>query len=225
MSHEVSRPSDAVANGAEKRPRDVSVGRPRPVGRTKAVSFEGTYLRTSGIGGRVSADCDGLAGVTVSLGGGPENVASATTTDASGRYAFTGLRAGKHTIGISGFDVEDVAFSSTSSSATVAVGKSKTVARQLHREHLGWDLHTTVPRVVFLISFGTPHPNAGGRALPAGLGFPLPPLPLPNHFGALAGRNETQSASHLLRGGPFRVLRGEVAAVHGSARPPRCSFS
>ena len=67
---------------------------------------------------------EGLSKVTVKLAGTGD---SETLTDANGQYAFTGLRAGNYTIAISGFDEEDVAFGSTSSAATVAVGESKVV--------------------------------------------------------------------------------------------------
>ena len=70
---------------------------------------------------------EGLVGVTVKLTGPSP---SETLTDASGQYAFAGLRAGNYTIEISGFDEDDVAFSSTSSAATIAVGESKVVTFQ-----------------------------------------------------------------------------------------------
>ena len=51
-----------------------------------------------------------------------------TTTDESGQYSFTGLRAGTYSVEISGFDAGEVAFSSTSGAATVGVGESKVVS-------------------------------------------------------------------------------------------------
>ncbi len=94
-------------------------------GQNVTVNFPGTYIRTSSIVGTVSVEDDGLAGITVGLSGVAE---SETLTDAGGQYAFTGLRAGNYTIEITGFDDEDVAFGSTSSSAAVGVGESKVVS-------------------------------------------------------------------------------------------------
>ena len=93
-------------------------------GETVTVDFPGTFIRTSSIMGTVTVENEGLGGVTVKLSGTGE---SEWLTDGNGQYAFTGLRAGNYTIEISGFDDEDVAFGSTSSAATVAVGESKVV--------------------------------------------------------------------------------------------------
>ncbi len=51
-----------------------------------------------------------------------------TTTDDSGQYSFTGLRAGTYSVEISSFDTNEVSFSSTSGAATVGVGESKVVS-------------------------------------------------------------------------------------------------
>ena len=64
----------------------------------------------------------GLGGVTVRLSGMAE---AQTATDNSGQFAFTGLRAGTYAVEISGFDMDEVGFGSTSSTATVGVGESK----------------------------------------------------------------------------------------------------
>ena len=74
--------------------------------------------------GTVSVEKDGLGAVNVVLSGVSD---SETLTGANGQFAFTGLRAGNYTIEIHGFDDEDVGFSSTSSTAQVAVGESKVV--------------------------------------------------------------------------------------------------
>ena len=94
------------------------------VGETEAVRFDGTYVRTAGIIGRVAIEGDGLAGVTVSLIGIEPRT---TTTDAAGQYAFAELRAGAYTVGISGFDTEDYEFTETSKSVTVAQGQTNNV--------------------------------------------------------------------------------------------------
>ena len=94
-------------------------------GETVTVNFPGTYIRTSSIMGTVTVENEGLNGITVKLSGVSD---SETLTDGNGQYAFTGLRAGNYTIEISGFDDEDVAFGSTSSTATLSVGESKVVS-------------------------------------------------------------------------------------------------
>ena len=67
----------------------------------------------------------GLGGVTVMLSGMADGQ---TTTDDSGQYSFTGLRAGTYSVEISSFDSNEVSFSSTSGAATVGVGESKVVS-------------------------------------------------------------------------------------------------
>ena len=101
----------------------VSVG----VGESKIVSFDGTYLRTAGIMGRVSVDGEGLEGVTVSLAGGPDNADITTMTDAAGQYSFAKLRAGDYAVGISGYDTDEYEFETTSQSVTVALGETASV--------------------------------------------------------------------------------------------------
>ena len=93
-------------------------------GENVTVNFPGTWIRTAAIMGAVTVENEGLGGVTVKLSGMSD---SETLTDGSGQYAFSGLRAGNYTVQISGFDEEDVAFGSTSSTAMVAVGESKVV--------------------------------------------------------------------------------------------------
>ncbi|MDE2980287.1 MAG: carboxypeptidase regulatory-like domain-containing protein [Gemmatimonadota bacterium] len=67
----------------------------------------------------------GLGGVTVRISGMGDGQ---TATDDSGQYSFTGLRAGTYSVEISGFDTNEVSFSSTSGAATVGVGESKVVS-------------------------------------------------------------------------------------------------
>jgi len=67
----------------------------------------------------------GLGGVTVMLSGMADGQ---TATDDNGQYSFTGLRAGTYSVEISGFDTNEVSFSSTSGAATVGVGESKVVS-------------------------------------------------------------------------------------------------
>ena len=67
----------------------------------------------------------GLGGISVRLSGTADQSAN---TDASGQYAFTGLRAGTYSVEISGFDSDEVGFGAISSSATVGVGESKIIS-------------------------------------------------------------------------------------------------
>ncbi len=75
--------------------------------------------------GTVTVENMGLRGVTVRLSGMAD---SETATDDSGQYSFTGLRSGTYSVEISGFDSNEVSFSSTSGAATVGVGESKVVS-------------------------------------------------------------------------------------------------
>lgn len=93
-------------------------------GETVTVNFRGVYIRTGSILGTVIVANMGLGGITVRLKGIAE---SETTTNDSGQYAFTGLRAGTYAVEISGFDTNEIGFSSTSGTATLGVGESKVV--------------------------------------------------------------------------------------------------
>ena len=97
------------------------------VGESKIVSFDGTYLRTAGIMGRVSVEGAGLEGVTVSLSGGPDATDMTTETDAAGQYSFAKLRAGDYAVGISGYNTDDYEFEATSKNVTVALGETANV--------------------------------------------------------------------------------------------------
>jgi len=95
------------------------------VGESKVVSFEGTYLRASGIMGRVSIEGTGLQGVTVSLQGKGEDLTA--TTNGAGQYAFDDLRKGDYSIAISGYDGDEYGFDVTSKSLSVAYGETASV--------------------------------------------------------------------------------------------------
>ncbi|MCY3810083.1 MAG: carboxypeptidase regulatory-like domain-containing protein [Gemmatimonadetes bacterium] len=94
-------------------------------GQKVTVDFTGSWIRTSAITGEVTVEGTGLEGVTVKLTGMSEGE---VVTSATGAYSFTGLRAGVHTVEISGFDDEDIGFSATTSVADVAIGATE----QLH---------------------------------------------------------------------------------------------
>ncbi len=94
-------------------------------GGTATVDFSGSYIRTASVRGTVTVEGDGLSGVTVRLSGMSEAEA---TTDASGQYGFTGLRAGRYSVEISGFDADEVGFPNTSGSADLGVGDTEVVS-------------------------------------------------------------------------------------------------
>ena len=95
------------------------------VGESKVVSFEGTYLRTSGILGQITAGNQPQEGVTVSLQGRGEN--RSMTTNSAGQYAFDELRSGDYAIGISGYDTDEMSFDVTSRTVTVAHGETANI--------------------------------------------------------------------------------------------------
>ena len=92
------------------------------VGESKIISFDGTYLRTAGIMGQVSVEGVGLAGVTVTMTGEGED--KTDVTDMGGLYGFSKLKAGTYSIAISGFDPDEVEFTRTSRTVTVALGET-----------------------------------------------------------------------------------------------------
>ena len=94
-------------------------------GESKVVSFEGTYLRTSGILGQVTADDQPQELVTVSLQGRGEN--RSMTTNSAGQYSFDELRSGDYAIGISGYNADEMSFDVTSKTVTVAYGETATL--------------------------------------------------------------------------------------------------
>ncbi len=95
------------------------------VGESKVVSFEGTYVRTSGIMGQITADEEPQEGITVSLQGRGEN--RSMTTNSAGQYSFEELRRGDYSVGISGYETDEVSFDETSQSVTVAYGETANV--------------------------------------------------------------------------------------------------
>ena len=95
------------------------------VGESKIISFDGTYLRTAGIMGQVSVEGVGLAGVTVTMTGEGED--ETDVTDAGGLYGFSKLKAGDYSVAISGFDPDEVEFSTTSMNVSVALGETANI--------------------------------------------------------------------------------------------------
>ncbi len=91
-------------------------------------NFEGAYIRTAAVEGRVIIEGEGLAGVTVTLTGGPGNDNYTKLTGADGGYAFTELRPGDYQISISGYDPDDYEFASSSHDVSVDLGETETVS-------------------------------------------------------------------------------------------------
>ena len=95
------------------------------VGESKIISFDGTYLRTAGIMGQVSVEGVGLPNVTVTMTGEGED--ETDVTDAGGLYGFSKLKAGTYSVAISGYDPDEVEFTTTSMNVSVALGETANV--------------------------------------------------------------------------------------------------
>ncbi len=98
------------------------------VGDVGMADFEGAYIRTAAVEGRVIIEGEGLAGVTVTLTGGPGNDNYTKLTGADGGYAFTELRPGDYQISISGYDPDDYDFASSSHDVSVDLGETEIVS-------------------------------------------------------------------------------------------------
>ena len=86
------------------------------------------YIRTAAVEGRVIIEGEGLAGVTVTLVGGPGNDSYTKMTGANGEYAFTELRPGDYQVSITGYDPEDYEFASNSHDVSVDLDETETVS-------------------------------------------------------------------------------------------------
>ncbi|MDE0073930.1 MAG: carboxypeptidase regulatory-like domain-containing protein [Gammaproteobacteria bacterium] len=71
---------------------------------------------------------EGLAGVTVTLIGGPSDENFTMMTDADGMYRFEDLRPGDYTVSISDFDTRDYEFAATSQDVSVDLDETGTVS-------------------------------------------------------------------------------------------------
>ena len=97
------------------------------VGGVGNADFTGHFIRTSAVEGEVIIDGDGLAGVTVTLIGGPADENFTTMTDSDGMYRFEDLRPGDYTVSISDFDTRDYNFAVASQDVSVDLGETATV--------------------------------------------------------------------------------------------------
>ena len=98
------------------------------VGDVGNADFTGHFIRTSAVAGQVIIEGEGLAGVTVTLAGGPADESYTSMTDAEGMYSFAELRPGSYTISISDFDSRDYEFASTSQDVSVNLDETGTVS-------------------------------------------------------------------------------------------------
>ncbi len=114
-------------------PEDVSfetvmVEVPVDVGDVGQADFTGHFIRTSAVAGQVIIEGEGLAGVTVTLSGGPADESFTMMTDADGMYRFDELRPGDYTVSIADFDPRDYEFAATSQDVSVDLDETGTVS-------------------------------------------------------------------------------------------------
>ena len=98
------------------------------VGEVGNADFTGHFIRTSAVEGQVVIEGEGLAGVTVTLSGGPADESYTMLTDADGMYRFEELRPGSYTVSISDFDTRDYEFAATSQDVSVDLDETGTVS-------------------------------------------------------------------------------------------------
>ncbi|MCY3705857.1 MAG: carboxypeptidase-like regulatory domain-containing protein [Gammaproteobacteria bacterium] len=98
------------------------------VGEVGSADFTGHFIRTSAVEGQVVIEGEGLAGVTVTLSGGPADESYTMLTDADGMYRFEELRPGDYTVSISDFDTRDYEFAATSQDVNVDLDETGTVS-------------------------------------------------------------------------------------------------
>ena len=98
------------------------------VGEVGNADFTGHYIRTSAVEGQVVIEGEGLAGVTVTLSGGPADESYTMMTDADGMYRFEDLRPGDYTVSITDFDTRDYEFAATSQDVSVDLDETGTVS-------------------------------------------------------------------------------------------------
>ncbi len=103
---------------------EVDVG----LGEVGDADFTGHFIRTSAVAGQVIIEGEGLAGITVTLSGGPSDESFTMMTDADGMYRFDELRPGDYTVSIADFDPRDYEFAATSQDVSVDLDETGTVS-------------------------------------------------------------------------------------------------
>ncbi len=98
------------------------------VGDVGQADFTGHFIRTSAVEGQVIIEGEGLAGVSVTLSGGPADEMYTMMTDADGMYRFEELRPGSYTVSIADFDPRDYEFAATSQDVSVDLDETGTVS-------------------------------------------------------------------------------------------------
>ena len=97
---------------------------------TATVPFTGIMLRTAGIAGTVTVEGHAIAGVTVTVTGGPKDEEHTRTTNDAGYYMVDELHAGDYAVAISDFDANEYEFEATTQSISVGLRETATVAFQ-----------------------------------------------------------------------------------------------
>ncbi len=98
------------------------------VGEVGSADFTGHFIRTSAVEGQVVIEGEGLAGVTVTLSGGPADESYTMLTDGDGMFRFEDLRPGDYTVEIADFDPRDYEFAATSQDVSVDLDETGTVS-------------------------------------------------------------------------------------------------
>ena len=98
------------------------------VGDVGQADFTGHFIRTSAVEGQVIIEGEGLAGITVTLSGGPSDERFTMMTDADGMYRFEDLRPGDYTVSITDFNPRDYEFAATSQDVSVDLDETGTVS-------------------------------------------------------------------------------------------------
>ena len=165
------------------------------VGEARVISFDGTYIRRSSVSTVVSVEGEGLEGIALRLTG--QEAVPSGVTDATGRYTFSELRAGTYTLGISGFDADEVEFPDTIRTVTVGLNEAKNTVFD------GWYVRTA---------------GIEGRVTVEGIG-------LAGVTGSLTGQREALTSVTDVNGGyAFANLRAGSYAVEIEDHPEDVEF-
>ncbi len=98
------------------------------VGDVGQADFTGHFIRTSAVEGQVIIEGEGLAGITVTLTGGPSDESYTMMTDGDGMFRFEELRPGDYRVEIADFDPRDYEFAATSQDVSVDLDETGTVS-------------------------------------------------------------------------------------------------